>query len=56
MACLHFELVAILLLSHAFWFLKDDTQDLKQIVPVHGSHVVALSQAIPKNANGSILT
>lgn len=36
--------------------MKNDNQDLKQIAPVHGSHVGALSQVIPNNVNGVILT
>ncbi|XP_021763469.1 chromatin modification-related protein EAF1 B-like [Chenopodium quinoa] len=35
---------------------KNDNSDLKQITPVHGSHVGALSQVMPNNLNGVILT
>ncbi|KAG4120452.1 hypothetical protein ERO13_D11G144700v2 [Gossypium hirsutum] len=31
-------------------------QDPKQIVPVHNSHVIALSQVCPNNRNGGVLT
>ncbi|TYG58711.1 hypothetical protein ES288_D08G244400v1 [Gossypium darwinii] len=32
------------------------SQDLKQIVPVHNSHVIALKQVCPNNLNGGVLT
>ncbi|KAL9262753.1 Chromatin modification-related protein [Drosera capensis] len=35
---------------------QNDNQDLKQVAPVHASHVAALSQAIPNNLNGGVLT
>ncbi|KAF7825770.1 chromatin modification-related protein EAF1 B-like isoform X1 [Senna tora] len=35
---------------------QNDIQDLKQIVPVHNSHVMALAQVCPNNLNGGLLT
>ncbi|KAH1081534.1 hypothetical protein J1N35_021295 [Gossypium stocksii] len=35
---------------------QHDNQDPKQIVPVHNSHVIALSQVCPNNLNGGVLT
>ncbi|XP_054782883.1 chromatin modification-related protein EAF1 B-like isoform X1 [Prosopis cineraria] len=35
---------------------QNDIQDLKQIVPVHNSHVIALTQVCPNNLNGVLLT
>ncbi|KAL9239119.1 hypothetical protein vseg_013469 [Gypsophila vaccaria] len=35
---------------------KNVNQDLKQIAPAHGSHVLSLSQVIPNNLNGVVLT
>ncbi|GAV70699.1 HSA domain-containing protein/Myb_DNA-bind_6 domain-containing protein [Cephalotus follicularis] len=34
----------------------NENQDTKQIVTVHNSHVIALSQACPNNPNGGVLT
>lgn len=52
----HFE--KIILIGQQLHYRKkqNDNQDLKQIAPVHGSHVGALSQVIPNNLNGVILT
>ncbi|XP_019106451.2 chromatin modification-related protein EAF1 B isoform X3 [Beta vulgaris subsp. vulgaris] len=52
----HFE--KIILIGQQLHYRKkqNDNQDLKQMVPVHGSHVGALSQVIPNNVNGVILT
>ncbi|GAB2282067.1 hypothetical protein Dimus_016624 [Dionaea muscipula] len=33
-----------------------DNRDLKQIAPVHGSHIAALSQVFPNNVKGTVLT
>ncbi|KAF8402099.1 hypothetical protein HHK36_013051 [Tetracentron sinense] len=35
---------------------QNDNQDLKQIAPVHNSHVLCLSQVCPNNLNGGPLT
>lgn len=35
---------------------QNDNQDLKQLAPVHNSHVLALSHACPNNLNGGVLT
>ncbi|KAK7256022.1 hypothetical protein RIF29_29453 [Crotalaria pallida] len=35
---------------------QNDSQDLKQLVPIHNSHVIALSQVFPNNLNGGVLT
>lgn len=39
-----------------FDMLQNEIQDLKQIVPVHNSHVIALTQVCPNNLNGGLLT
>ncbi|GMH30934.1 hypothetical protein Nepgr_032777 [Nepenthes gracilis] len=48
----HFE--KIILIGQQLHYRKK--QDLKQIAPVHGSHVAALSEVIPNNLNGGVLT
>ncbi|XP_019450094.1 PREDICTED: chromatin modification-related protein EAF1 B-like isoform X1 [Lupinus angustifolius] len=35
---------------------QNNNQDLKQLVPIHNSHVIALSQVFPNNLNGGVLT
>ncbi|KAE9622154.1 putative nucleoplasmin ATPase transcription factor MYB-HB-like family [Lupinus albus] len=35
---------------------QNDNQDSKQLVPIHNSHVIALSQVFPNNLNGGVLT
>ncbi|KAF1884037.1 hypothetical protein Lal_00012997 [Lupinus albus] len=35
---------------------ENDNRDLKQLVPIHNSHVIALSQVFPNNLNGGVLT
>lgn len=35
---------------------QSESQALKQIMPVHNSHVVAISQVCPNNLNGGVLT
>ncbi|XP_020218821.1 chromatin modification-related protein EAF1 B isoform X2 [Cajanus cajan] len=35
---------------------QNDNQDMKQLVPVHSSHVNALNQVCPNNLNGGFLT
>ncbi|XP_029127564.1 chromatin modification-related protein EAF1 B isoform X2 [Cajanus cajan] len=52
----HFE--KIIKIGQKQHFLKNqaDNQDLKQLVPVHDSHALALSLTSPNNLNGSLLT
>ncbi|XP_019413028.1 PREDICTED: chromatin modification-related protein EAF1 B-like isoform X2 [Lupinus angustifolius] len=35
---------------------QNDNQDSKHLVPIHNSHVIALSQVFPNNLNGGVLT
>ncbi|XP_019460850.1 PREDICTED: chromatin modification-related protein EAF1 B-like isoform X1 [Lupinus angustifolius] len=35
---------------------ENDNRDLKHLVPIHNSHVIALSQVFPNNLNGGVLT
>ncbi|GAB4830218.1 hypothetical protein Ancab_019860 [Ancistrocladus abbreviatus] len=51
----HFE--KIILIGQQLHYRKkqNDNQDLKQLAPVHGSHVAALSQVMPNNVNGGVL-
>ncbi|XP_074268479.1 chromatin modification-related protein EAF1 A-like [Silene latifolia] len=48
----------IILIEQQLFFRKkkNDNQDLKHIAPAHGSHVLSLSQVIPNNLNGGVLT
>ncbi|KAH9622601.1 hypothetical protein KSS87_021568, partial [Heliosperma pusillum] len=48
----------IILIEQQLYFRKkkNDNQDLKHIAPAHGSHVLSLSQVIPNNVNGGVLT
>ncbi|TYJ23746.1 hypothetical protein E1A91_A08G213900v1 [Gossypium mustelinum] len=48
----HFEKIVLISKKQNYW----RSQDLKQIVPVHNSHVIALSQVCPNNLNGGALT
>ncbi|KHF97607.1 Helicase SRCAP [Gossypium arboreum] len=48
----HFEKIILISKKQNYW----RSQDLKQIVPVHNSHVIALSQVCPNNLNGGVLT
>ncbi|KAK7286817.1 hypothetical protein RJT34_22080 [Clitoria ternatea] len=52
----HFE--KIIKIGQRQHYLKSqiENQDLKQLVPVHNSHVIALSQVCPNNLNGGLLT
>ncbi|XP_061367832.1 chromatin modification-related protein EAF1 B-like isoform X2 [Gastrolobium bilobum] len=52
----HFE--KIINIGQKQHYLKNqiDKKDLKQLVPVHNSHVIALSQVCPNNLNGGLLT
>ncbi|CAI0426598.1 unnamed protein product [Linum tenue] len=51
----HFEKIIMIGKKLHYRRSQNDTQDPKQI-PVHNSHVIALSQVCPNNLNGSILT
>ncbi|KAB2071192.1 hypothetical protein ES319_A08G206200v1 [Gossypium barbadense] len=48
----HFEKIILISKKQNYW----RSQDLKQIVPVHNSHVIALSLVCPNNLNGGALT
>lgn len=52
----HFEKIILIGKQLHYRKKQNDSQDLKQIAPVHSSHHVALSQVIPNNVNGGILT
>ncbi|KAE8708113.1 Helicase/SANT-associated, putative isoform 2 [Hibiscus syriacus] len=51
----HFEKVILISKKQHYRPSQHDNQDPKQIVPVHNSHVIALSQVFPNNLNGGIL-
>ncbi|XP_027336682.1 chromatin modification-related protein EAF1 B-like [Abrus precatorius] len=52
----HFE--KIIKIGQKQHYLKNqiDNQDSKQLMPVHNSHMIALSQACPNYLNGAVLT
>ncbi|XP_057457383.1 chromatin modification-related protein EAF1 B-like isoform X2 [Lotus japonicus] len=52
----HFE--KIIKIGQKQHYLRNqiDNQDLKHLVPIHNSHVIALSQVCPNNLSGGILT
>ncbi|KAJ8436097.1 hypothetical protein Cgig2_011919 [Carnegiea gigantea] len=52
----HFEKIILIGKQLHYRKKQNDSQDLKQITPVHSSHHVALSQVIQNNVNGGILT
>ncbi|GAB4841339.1 hypothetical protein Ancab_022066 [Ancistrocladus abbreviatus] len=52
----HFEKIILIGQQLHYWKKQNDNQDPKQLAPIHGSHVAALSQVIPNNANGVVLT
>ncbi|GMI66377.1 hypothetical protein like AT3G24880 [Hibiscus trionum] len=52
----HFEKIILIGKKQHYRLSQRDNQDLKQIVPVHNSHVIALSQVCPNNLNGGVLT
>ncbi|CAO2824521.1 unnamed protein product [Amaranthus hypochondriacus] len=52
----HFEKIILIGKQLLYRKKQNDNQDMKQVTPVHGSHVGALSQVIPNNLNGVILT
>ncbi|KAG2322896.1 hypothetical protein Bca52824_016109 [Brassica carinata] len=52
----HFETICSIGKNFHQRFIQKDGRDLKQIVPVHNSQVMALSHVFPNNLNGSVLT
>ncbi|PPR86594.1 hypothetical protein GOBAR_AA34098 [Gossypium barbadense] len=52
----HFEKIIHIGKKQHYRRNQHDNQDPKQIVPVHNSHVIALSQVCPNNLNGGVLT
>ncbi|GMI76181.1 hypothetical protein like AT3G24880 [Hibiscus trionum] len=52
----HFEKIIVIIKKQHYRQSRHDNQDSKQIVPVHNSHVIALSQVCPNNLNGGVLT
>ncbi|MBA0605662.1 hypothetical protein Godav_018214 [Gossypium davidsonii] len=52
----HFEKIILIGKKQHYRRCQHDNQDLKQIVPVHNSHVTSLSQVCPNNLNGGVLT
>ncbi|TYG45250.1 hypothetical protein ES288_D11G159100v1 [Gossypium darwinii] len=52
----HFEKIIHIGKKQHYRRNQHDNQDPKQIVPVHNSHVIALSQVCPNNRNGGVLT
>ncbi|KAB2075397.1 hypothetical protein ES319_A07G218400v1 [Gossypium barbadense] len=52
----HFEKIILIGKKQHYRWSQHDNQDLKQIVPVHNSHVMSLSQVCPNNLNGGVLT
>ncbi|KAL4323737.1 hypothetical protein GQ457_11G003600 [Hibiscus cannabinus] len=51
----HFEKIILIIKKQHYQQSQHDNQDPKQIVPVHNSHVIALSQVCPNNLNGGVL-
>ncbi|XWS47236.1 hypothetical protein CRYUN_Cryun14cG0135200 [Craigia yunnanensis] len=52
----HFEKIILIGKKQHYRRSQLDNQDPKQIVPVHNSHVIALSLVCPNNLNGGVLT
>ncbi|CAH8378414.1 unnamed protein product [Eruca vesicaria subsp. sativa] len=52
----HFETICSIGKKFHQRFVQKDARDPKQIVPVHNSQIMALSQVFPNNLNGSVLT
>ncbi|CAH8361056.1 unnamed protein product [Eruca vesicaria subsp. sativa] len=52
----HFETICSIGKKFHQRFVQKDGRDPKQIVPVHNSQIMALSQVFPNNLNGSVLT
>ncbi|XWS31278.1 hypothetical protein CRYUN_Cryun23aG0063500 [Craigia yunnanensis] len=51
----HFEKIILIGKKQHYRRSQHDNQDPKQIVPVHNSHVIALSKVCPNNLNGGVL-
>lgn len=51
----HFEKIIMIGKKYHYRKCQNETHDLRQVVPVHNSHVIALSQVCPNNLNGCIL-
>ncbi|CAK8541399.1 unnamed protein product [Lathyrus sativus] len=52
----HFDKIITIGQKQRYHRNQNDNQDLKQLVTVHNSHVIALSQVCPNNLNGGLLT
>lgn len=52
----HFEKICLIGKKLHYRKTQNDGRDPKQIVPVHNSQVMALSQVFPNNLNGGVLT
>ncbi|CAH2052616.1 unnamed protein product [Thlaspi arvense] len=52
----HFEKICLIGKNLHYRKAQNDGRDPKQIVPVHNSQVMALSQVFPNNLNGGVLT
>ncbi|XP_024009658.1 chromatin modification-related protein EAF1 B isoform X2 [Eutrema salsugineum] len=52
----HFEKICLIGKNLHYRKTQNDGRDPKQIVPVHNSQVMALSQVFPNNLNGGVLT
>ncbi|XP_019092296.1 PREDICTED: chromatin modification-related protein EAF1 B-like [Camelina sativa] len=52
----HFEKICLIGKKLHYKKTQNDGRDPKQIVPVHNSQVMALSQVFPNNLNGGVLT
>ncbi|CAN8268555.1 unnamed protein product [Cochlearia groenlandica] len=52
----HFEMICLIGKKLHYKKTQNDSRDSKQIVPVHNSQVMALSQVFPNNLNGGVLT
>ncbi|GMI85669.1 hypothetical protein like AT3G24880 [Hibiscus trionum] len=52
----HFEKIILIRKKLHYRQSQHDNQDPKQIVSVHNSHVIALSQVCPNNLNGGVLS
>ncbi|CBI37340.3 unnamed protein product, partial [Vitis vinifera] len=52
----HFEKIILIGQQHHYRRSQNDNQEPKQLAPVHGSHVFALTQVCPNNLNGGPLT
>ncbi|XP_044504174.1 chromatin modification-related protein EAF1 B-like isoform X2 [Mangifera indica] len=52
----HFEKIIMIRKKQHYRKSQNDNQDLRQIVAVHNSHVLALSQVCPHNLSGAVLT